>query len=94
MSKNDYSKPYSHPRWNDVGLPERISESTYEEEKLWLDKIAEWEKIDKNTDKFYNGKLAELKPMIFTPQGTRKEEQMKPKVSRRKEIAKIRMEIK
>ena len=61
MSKNNYSKPYSHPRWNDTGLPERISNSTYEEEKLWLDKIAEWEKIDKKTDKFYNEKLAELK---------------------------------
>lgn len=35
--------------------------SSYEKEKAWLDQIAEWTKIDKNTDEFYVETLKELK---------------------------------
>lgn len=37
-------------------------------------------------------KIVNNQPNV-TPQGSRKEKQIKPKVSRRKEIAKIRMEV-
>jgi hypothetical protein len=60
MSKKDYSKPYSHPRWNDTGLPKVIGEvpSTFERQKEWLDAIKEGDLID---DKEYNKRLKELK---------------------------------
>lgn len=60
MSKNDYSKPYSHPRWNDTGLPEVIGEvpSTFERKKEWLDALKDGGLIDDNE---YGEKLNEFK---------------------------------
>ena len=60
MSKNDYSKPYSHPRWNDTGLPEVTGEFPvpFEDKKSWLDALKEGGLIDDNE---YNEKLNEFK---------------------------------
>ena len=60
MSKNDYSKPYSHPRWNDTGLPKTVGEapSTFEEQRDFIDVLREGGLID---DEEYNKRLKELK---------------------------------
>lgn len=60
MSKNNYSKPYSHPRWNDTGFPEVTGEFSvsFEDKKSWLDALKNGELID---DREYNEKLKEFK---------------------------------
>lgn len=60
MDKKDYSKPYSHPRWNNTGLPKVIGEFpvSFERKKEWLDALKDGGLIDDNE---YNEKLKKFK---------------------------------